>query len=142
MPALCDVNALLAICYEQHVHHQPALAWLNAIDEPAEAVVCRITQLSVLRLLTTPSVMFNKPLDMRGAWRTYDQLMADERFTFQTEPVSLESKLRQLVPGKLTSPKIWQDAYLAAFAISEKLTFVTFDIGFRQFKTLDLILLS
>ncbi len=42
------------------------------------------------------------------------------------------------------SPKLWMDAYLAAFAISGKLRFVTNDKAFRQFQAygLDLHLLT
>ena len=79
---------------------------------------------------------------MDGAWRTYDQIMADERFAFHIEPIRLEATLRQLTPAKFKSPKLWQDAYLAAFAICAGLQFVTFDAGFRQYKKLDLILLA
>ena len=35
------------------------------------------------------------------------------------------------------SPKLWMDAYLAAFAIESGQQLVTTDTGFRQFKGLD-----
>ncbi len=142
MPALCDVNALLAICYAEHTHHKTALAWLDRITSPAEAVVCRISQVSVLRLLTTSAVMFGQPLDTAGAWGAYELITADERFTFQSEPTSLEGTFRRIMPAKSKSPKLWQDAYLAAFASCANFQLVTFDSGFRQFKNLDLVLLA
>ena len=41
-----------------------------------------------------------------------------------------------------SSPKLWMDAYLAAFAELSGMRFVTFDKAFRQFPKLDLLLLG
>jgi predicted nucleic acid-binding protein len=38
------------------------------------------------------------------------------------------------------SPKVWMDAYLAAFAKVSNLQFVTADAGFQQSPDLDLLL--
>jgi predicted nucleic acid-binding protein len=40
------------------------------------------------------------------------------------------------------SPKLWMDAYLAAFALQSGHRLVTTDRDFRQFKGLDLFLLG
>lgn len=40
------------------------------------------------------------------------------------------------------SPKLWMDAYLAAFAVTAGLTMVTIDVGFRQFSGLGQIVLD
>lgn len=142
MPSLCDVNVLLALCHEDHVHHPRALQWLDTIHTPAEAVICRISQLGLLRLLNTPAVMLGQPCDVVSAWSVYDAVMADERFVFADEPPELEAALRRMMPSRLVSPRLWQDAYLAAFAYSAGLQFITFDVGFRQFPDLDLVVLS
>lgn len=49
----------------------------------------------------------------------------------------------QLSNIKTSSPKVWMDAYLAAFAITSGLRFVTFDRDFQKFRTqgLDLVIL-
>ena len=47
-----------------------------------------------------------------------------------------------LVKHGLASPKLWMDAYLAAFAIAAKQQLVTTDKAFRQFKDLDLLVLD
>ncbi len=39
------------------------------------------------------------------------------------------------------SPKVWMDAYLAAFAVAGNYQFVTNDKAFRQFEGLDLVML-
>lgn len=142
MPSLCDVNVLLALCCEDHTQHKPALRWLDTINDSASILVCRVTQLSLMRLLNTPSAMLGKPHTVAQVWRDYDMLMADQRFIFAHEPSRLDSILRANMSGHLVSPKLWQDAYLAAFALAVGLTLVSFDVGFRQFKKLDLNLLS
>jgi uncharacterized protein len=140
MPALCDVNFLLACCYERHVHHPPALAWLEQQDE-LSVVVCRNTQMGLLRLLTNATVMGADVCSLKQAWEIYDALMNDERFDFYAEPVGVEQFLRKYTDSGRVSPKLWQDAYLAAFARSAKLHLATFDEGFRQFESLRLTLL-
>jgi predicted nucleic acid-binding protein len=39
------------------------------------------------------------------------------------------------------SPKLWMDAYLAAFALAGRYSMVTTDAAFRQFRGLDLLVL-
>jgi len=141
MPTLADVNCLLACCYERHAHHPPALAWLEQQDELSVAV-CRNTQMGLLRLLTNITVMGNEVCTLRQAWEVYDTLMSDERFDFYAEPVGLEQFLRKYTQSGRISPKLWQDAYLAAFARAAKLHLATFDGGFQQFEALRLTLLS
>lgn len=141
MATLCDVNCLLAFCYDRHIHHSNAITWLESQDE-LSVVICRITQLSLLRLLTNASVMGNDVCNLEQAWIIYDTLMGDERFDFSTEPMDLEQHLRRYTVGERVSPKLWQDAYLAAFARAAKYHLVTFDGGFQQYNGLRLTLLG
>ena len=141
MPTLCDANILLALSYEQHVHHPIALAWLNS-QGTNEVVLCRITQLSLLRLLCNASVMQADVCSLQKAWSIYDAILADSRFAFQSEHDFLEISFRKFTSTNLTSPKLWQDAYLAAFAIAANLQLITIDRGFRQFSGLNLHLLQ
>ena len=141
MQSLCDVNLLLAICYERHEHHPPALEWLDQQDEES-VVVCRITQLGALRLLTNSSVMAEDVCTLEQAWITYDTILSDERFVFFSEPEGLEQIFRAYTSIGQVSPKRWQDAYLAAFARAAKIHMVTFDGGFKAYENLRLTLLS
>lgn len=141
MAGLSDVNCLLAFCYDRHIHHPAALAWLDH-QEALSVVVCRNTQLGLLRLLTNATVMGDDVCNLNQSWNIYDTLMADERFCFYVEPVDLEQYLRRYTTTGRVSPKLWQDAYLAAFAHSAKLQLVTFDKGFQQFDDLRLTLLA
>ena len=141
MPALCDVNVLLALCYEGHVHHPQALTWFEG-QEDFEVVLCRNTQLGLLRLLSNPAVMGQDACTLEQAWGVYDIIVRDTRFEFTAEPEGLEPFLRLYSSAGQVSPKLWQDAYLAAFARAAKLRLVTFDRGFSKFEGLLLTLLG
>lgn len=142
MPSLSDANVLLAVCHRQHLHHSAALRWLDSIQEDGEVIICRFSQLALLRLFNNPVTMQSQPLSAGQAWREYDVVLSDGRFAFRNEPEQLETILRELMGGKQIAPKTWPDAYLAAFAITAGLQFVTFDRGFRQFTDLSLLLLG
>jgi predicted nucleic acid-binding protein len=76
------------------------------------------------------------------AWQVYDMMISDDRFAFQAEPADMETRLRELTQGFPFSPKLWQDAYLAAFAMRAGFRLVTFDGGFRKFTGLDSLVLA
>jgi uncharacterized protein len=137
MPSLCDVNVLLALCYDGHVHNPPAIAWLEK-QEDLDVVLCRQTQLGLLRLLSNPAAMGPDVCTLGQAWSIYDLIVQDARFEFSAEPEGLEPFLRQYSSSSQVSPKLWQDAYLAAFARAAKIKLVTFDQGFEKFKGLQL----
>ena len=69
---------------------------------------------------------------MAGAWDVYDKCCADERIAFLPEPDGVDPTLRALAKSRVVSPKVWADAYLAAFASAAGLKLVTFDQGFRS----------
>lgn len=143
---LCDGNVWLALALSGHVHHPAASAWLGRIDEPAVLHFCRATQQAFLRLLTNAAVLApygNPPLTNHQAWTAYRALMQDDRITFhRTEPAELESMWIKFARRDSASPKLWMDAYLAAFALAGGFTMVTTDSGFRQFSGLDLLVIS
>jgi hypothetical protein len=89
----------------------------------------RVTQISVLRLLTTAAVMDGKPLSMGEAWRVYDGLFRDERVALAPEPSGIDIRFRQHTSGRRASPKVWADAWLLAFAEALEGTVITFDRG-------------
>jgi uncharacterized protein len=109
-----------------------------------EALFCRSTQQSFLRLLTTNAIMARyrvPPLSNKTAWSIYDKLLADSRIGWVEEPSGLEAYWRRFASRSQASSKLWMDAYLAAFAVTGKYKLVTTDKAFRQFKGLDLLML-
>jgi len=140
---LADSNVLLALALSAHEHHVPVSSWLLQ-QTTQEVAVCRMTQLALLRLLTTRAVLSpfgNPPLTNQQAWELYDGLLADPRMAFVPEPSGLEAYWKNLVRIPSASPKLWMDAYLAAFAITGGHQLVTIDSAFAQFQGLDLVLL-
>lgn len=142
---LCDSNVWLALALSKHAHHKAARDWLETVDEPASILFCRATQQAFLRLLTNASVLGpygNPPLTNRQAWKAYEALLADDRIVFrEEESAALESRWKQLALRDTASPKLWMDAYLAAFALTGGYRMVTTDAAFRKFRGLDPLLL-
>ena len=141
---LLDVNIWLALVLSQHTHHRAARAWLDGEQESASLCFCRVTQQGLVRLLTTAEVLAsygNPPLTNREAWDVIDGFMKDERFTFANEPEGVEETSKTLAIRDTHSPKLWMDAYLAAFAFRSGFQMVTTDKAFSQFSGLDLLVL-
>ncbi len=83
--------------------------------------------MGLLRLLTTFGAMNGKPLQMRQAWRVYDEFLSDERVVFAPESAGVEARFRLVAKKASASPKLWIDAYLLAFAAEAGSKVVTFD---------------
>lgn len=144
---LCDTNVWLALTLNGHLHHGIARDWLESVPESDDTVLfCRATQQSLLRLLTQPAIMRplnTAPLRNDEAWSAYDALLADDRIRLQDdEPDGIEETWRGFTSQRPPSPKLWMDAYLAAFASAASYRLVTLDTAFRQFEGLDLLLLG
>jgi toxin-antitoxin system PIN domain toxin len=142
---LADSNVWLALAFSKHEFHDAARNWLAGWDPPQTAVFCRSTQQSFLRLLTTRAVFAPfgiPPLGNKAAWSTYEDFIADERFSWAEEPRGLESHWKKFAGHSKPSPKLWMDAYLAAFAVAGGYQLVTTDQGFEQFKGLDVLVLA
>jgi hypothetical protein len=142
MPALCDVNVLLALVTNRHAHHALTVHWLDSVAA-GEAVICRVAQTGLLRLLNNPAVMQEEVLDTAACWALWRRLLEDERLRFTpAEPPGLDAAFERFTSGRANTPRLWTDAYLAAYALAGRLTMVTFDRGFRSFPSLDLQVLQ
>jgi toxin-antitoxin system PIN domain toxin len=131
---LLDVNVWLGLAFGRHTNHAKAVAWFGA--SVGEVCFCRITQAGFLRLASNPSVLGAAAVSLADAWRAYDALFADPRVAFVEEPDDIEQHWRSLTQSASFSPKVWTDAYLAAFALCTGLEVVTFDRGFRQYQAI------
>jgi toxin-antitoxin system PIN domain toxin len=143
---LCDSNVWVALALSKHAHHSAAREWLDSVRAPASAVFCRATQQAFLRLLTNASVLGafgNAPLTNRQAWDAYEALLADDRVGFRVEePAGLDVHWKRFALRGTASPKLWMDAYLAAFAVAGGYRLVTNDRAFSQFRGLEVELLG
>jgi hypothetical protein len=126
-----DANVWLALLWSRHAHSEKARDWLDRSQEE-QLLFCRFTQLTVLRLLTTESVMGMNVRTMPQAWDVWDQIEADPRVAFLQEPDGLEQEFRALSRLSRPSPKVWADAYLLAFARVAGIKLITFDRALRS----------
>jgi predicted nucleic acid-binding protein len=90
-----DVNVWLAILMAGHVHRSTAREWWES-DTSESILFCRVTPVSLLRVLTTAAAMNGQPLTMNQAWRAYDRLFEDDRVALAREPEGMEERFRLL----------------------------------------------
>jgi toxin-antitoxin system PIN domain toxin len=137
---LLDANVWLALAAEAHTHHRWARAYWQ--DEAAPlAAFCRVTQLAFLRHLTNKSVMGGQTLTPAAAWRKCAEFLALPEVRLIAEPAGLDEQLGKFCDLGRTSPNLWTDTYLAAFASCAGLRLVSFDQGFSKFAGLDSLIL-
>lgn len=141
---LADTNFWLALSLSKHQFHRAVRDWLSKQPD-ASVLFCRATQQSFLRLLTTDSVLrlYDLPaMTNAAAWTVYDAFLADRRIRFTNEPSAIDARWKRFTARSSASPKLWMDAYLAAFAISSGHHFVTTDKAFRQFDGLHVVVIE
>lgn len=143
---LVDSAVWVALSIAEHEHYAVAREWLDSVSQMDSVHFCRATQQSMLRLLTTSSILARYgylPQSNTDAWRTYEAFIADDRIGFRDqEPKGLERRWKDYSARASASPKLWMDAYLAAFAVMGGYQLVTTDAAYRQFDGLDLVLLG
>jgi toxin-antitoxin system PIN domain toxin len=138
---LPDINVWLALAFASHKHHPEATQWLQSVST-GSCAFCRLTQQGFLRIATTPKVLAEKPVTLINAWKLYDELFGDPRVVFAEEPANLETPWREYTQRRSFSPKVWNDAYLAAFAKAADFEVVSFDTGLGQYKGIRCKILS
>lgn len=126
-----DINVWVALTYEGHAHHRTAATWFGTLTPDVSLVFCRLTQLGLLRLLTTEAVMGDEVMTQPQAWEAYDRWQQDPRVELMDEPADIEARFRALTRLRQPATKDWADSYLTAFATTGQLTLVTFDRGLR-----------
>lgn len=81
-----------------------------------------------------------KPFSNTEAARFLAAVQADPTVAIAGEPQGTKELWLKLAASGVPSPKVWMDAYLAAFAIQSSAELVTFDKGFRKFEKAGLVL--
>ena len=141
---LADVNVWLATLVAEHPHHDVATGWWRDDVLPAseEVAFCRLTQLGLLRVLSSERVMGRQRMDHSQAWAVFSDVVAQTSVKFLEEPTGIDEHLEAVCSRRRASPGFWSDAYLASFARAGPYRLATFDRGFRRFEGLELLLLS
>lgn len=145
--SLFDTNVWLAAIFPTHPFHATAQLALQQTTPAQPAVWCRATQQSFLRLASTPTLhkaYGAERMTNRDALVVLNALQALPQVTLRDESTGVFALWCQLADADTASPKVWMDAYLAAFAIAGGLTLVSLDRDFRNFvpQGLNLVMLN
>lgn len=117
MTVLLDANVLIALVVADHVHHDPAEAWLAEL--PDRIATCPITQGGLVRLLIREGRSPDTALTVLSA------LAADGRHEFWPDDVPYgRVPLKGVVGHRQVT-----DAYLAELAREHEGRLATFDQG-------------
>jgi toxin-antitoxin system PIN domain toxin len=135
--SLFDTSVWLAAVFTTHPFHRAAQKNLQQATPADPAVFCRPTQQSFLRLASTPALLKAygaTGLTNRDALVALGALQALSQVCEREEPPGAVALWHSLASRDTASPKIWMDAYLAAFAIGGGLRLVSLDHDFRNFE--------
>ena len=133
---LFDTSVWLAVVFPTHPFHDRAKQFLQKAAPGQPALFCRFTQQSFLRLVSTPALhnaYGANGMTNRDALLAMDSLQALPQVAVCDEPPGVVSLWFSLATQDAASPKVWTDAYLAAFAKVAGLRLVTFDRDFQNF---------
>ncbi len=135
--SLFDSSVWIAAIFTTHPCHEQAQSALHDATRATPAVFCRSTQQSVLRLASTPALLKAYGADgltNRDALVALEALLALLQVCEREEPPGTVALWHRLAGRDTASPKVWMEAYLAAFAISSGLRFVTLDDDFKTYE--------
>jgi toxin-antitoxin system PIN domain toxin len=123
---LLDVNVLLALTWDQHVHHEVAHARFAELDRWS---TCPITEAGLVRLLLTEQVVGRK---VTGA-EALGQLEAIRRVPGWSFLADLGSLATPLIDTRvLMGRRQMTDLQLVNLAAENGVTLATFDAGLRE----------
>lgn len=119
--ALLDVNALVALAWDSHVHHARMRTWFAANGSSGWAT-CPVTESGFVRVSSNPRVL-PAPIGTRTAREVLAALRAAGTHRFLTDDVSMTD---QDVPPVVGHRQV-TDAHLLALARRHATSLVTFD---------------
>ena len=134
--SLVDTSVWLAAVFTTHPFHAQARQSLQQATPAEPAVFCRSTQQSFLRLASTPTLLKAygaTGLTNRDALIALGALMGLPQVCERDEPPGTFALWQRIASRDSASPKVWMNAYLAAFAISGGVRLVSLDHDFRNF---------
>lgn len=137
MACLYDANVWVALAFAAHPHHGIASQHFQLRDSAQPVTFCRVTQQAFLRLVCTPVIQRtygSSLITNADAWAKFQDLLALPQVLWLDEPSVFVDQWSILACLPSASPKVWTDAYLAAFAIGHDLQLVTIDSDFKNFK--------
>lgn len=123
--ALLDVNALVALAWDSHVHHAPMRAWFTANGRAGWAT-CPITETGFVRVSSNPIVL-PSAIGVDAARGVLSALRAHTGHRFLIDDVSASD--RDVPP--IAGYRQVTDAHLLTLARRRGVRLVTFDASIR-----------
>jgi hypothetical protein len=118
---LLDVNVLVALLNEDHIHHQSVTAWF---DTPGlQWAICSLTEAGFLRYMTRPKT---GDLSMEEATAMLARLAQESGYHYQPISADWHTLCRPFFKRLFGHNQI-TDAYLLGLAVHAGLVLVTFD---------------
>jgi toxin-antitoxin system PIN domain toxin len=119
--ALLDVNALVALAWDSHIHHARVREWF-AINASAGWATCPVTESGFIRVSTNPKVL-PSPIGIADARCVLAALRAAQGHRFLVDDVSF---VDDDVP-RIAGYRQVTDAHLLTIARRQGVRLVTFD---------------
>ena len=132
---LVDTTVWMALLLPSHPFHRVVR---DTLAEQRTLMLCNSVQISLMRLLTTPSVQRQYgtgTLSNSAVVQSLAALRAHPDVQVVTEPIELYVSWIQFAAHPTPAPKRWMDAYLAALAFHYAVPIITLDQGFTVFET-------
>jgi toxin-antitoxin system PIN domain toxin len=124
--SLLDVNALVALAWDSHVHHAAVRTWFSRNSKHGWAT-CPITENGFVRVSSNPKVL-PSPIGVDAARNVLRALRASEGHEFLTDDVSItDDDVPQVVGHRQIT-----DAHLLTLARRRGLRLLTFDAGLAK----------
>lgn len=134
--ALLDVNALVALAWNQHIRHHVVRAWLAERKDELFAT-CPITESGFVRISSNP-LLLAQPISVAAARGALAGLRSTPRHRFLRDDVSAaDADFPSIVGHRQVT-----DAHLITLARRSGQKLVTFDRGAKALGGDDVILLS
>ncbi len=121
--ALLDVNALVALAWDSHVHHARMRSWF-AENSSAGWATCPLTESGFVRVSSNPQAL-PVAIGIDAARAVLSALCARDSHRFLTDDVSINDSD---VP-RITGHRQVTDAHLLALARRRGVRLLTFDTG-------------
>ncbi|MHB8637898.1 MAG: TA system VapC family ribonuclease toxin [Fimbriimonadaceae bacterium] len=129
---LLDVNVWFALSAPEHPHHNRAAKFWR--DESGSRVAFNShTLLGLARVCSNAQLFGNSPLTVAEAWAVCLTWQADQAVIILPEPRRCWIEFNRFVAAGVVGKTGTSDAYLAAFAVSAGVRFVSFDAGFARY---------
>ena len=126
VPALLDLNVLIALAWPSHIHHSRAHQWF-ATARNSGWVTCPITQSGFIRLSSNPKI-FPDAVSPKEALQLLKQITLLPNHSFWADSIALADAVI-FKDANIIGYRQITDAYLLSLAIHNKGCLVSFDKG-------------